>query len=1385
MNDDVTASVRAHVGEDWSIFEWLNGLTEAERRTVLRSHRDAPFTHQADIQIRERVDDALSQLMLLELGLEIGMTQESANLRAIPGLSGLLASSAFVRYLDAYLALSVRFVAKRLEVPYVRSARLNELPVAWPFPPPLPVPARNDADPSMLEFLNLESALEADAEANEAMKFLDDCIRPGPRRAGEALAEREEEPWNEPLQYGLWLRHLSSVADEQRFIRITRGLLKFARAKTEFYLAVERRRENKIPVSRTTWTARHPLTARFGLYDLYFLARLLRAEVSPSAAVTYADGSWLKMLRARAPEVIQVRSNDLADCELVLHAVLDYTCDLVQNSVEISAERLAADAVSRRNTSSSPAVGWRAMYDEELEEIERQRGERRYDLRSASAPAHREAAAPRDAATRPLPPAIPAAGEVGLGDETKGPLKSIWSRRIRTGEHVDDLVGLAFSGGGIRSATFNLGVLQRLQELDLLRQVDYLSTVSGGGYIGAWLLANVRRTRYWLTQPTDWNLSIAHLRRYSNYLSPRSGLMSADTWTMWMSWIRNAVLMQVSGLMWLALLMLVVGIGRLLFNLPSPGQAYSGDVYNGTVAAVLAVLVVLTVSTLWNIGDESKSLSERRVLWGAVLPAWAWAFMTSAILWADREKALPTYSAVLTSQYRPWLVPLALVFVGTWTLSLRSADGRPWWRVALGVIAAVFSTGVMYLAVCAVFWQYGRWNESDTQYEWFAYVFGPSFVLLALTLGVVVMIGMLGRASPDWRREWWTRFGSWTGIYGAGFLAISAATVLGPLLTLYALDGSWGAKVKWGTVLGWIGTVVGGLFAGNGTQPETNGARTWKAQAIRVFARIASLVFIVGAVCLVATFVHVVLVKISPQGAGIEAAAYWMNANAIDRNTYLATAAGVLAIGVFCSWRFELNVFGLNQFYRNRLVRCYLGATRWIPGLRRQHKFTGFDAADDLQLSDLRHVDTDDPPYRGPFPLVNCSLNLGGSSDLTLHTRHSASFVMTPLRCGAERPSMGFAPTRTDRGDFAGGVSLGQAISVSGAAASPNMGYDTSPIVAFLLTMFNVRLAWWFPNPGRRLWLASWLPFSLVYLVRETFGVANENSYFVNVSDGGHFENLGIYELVRRRCHVIIAADAECDEQLAFGSLGRAVRMCETDFGAHIDIDVQSIRRSKDGQTSRAHCAVGLITYANGSRGYLIYLKASITGDEDVDVEQYRAAHPTFPHETTADQFFAEDQFESYRKLGHHIAEMAFRGVAGEPAITGMASKLKNIWTPSSDANSGFVRETEELVSLWDRMRAEPALLPLFRELHGLEITPTAHEPTEQELCVCLELIQLMENAYLELRLDDFWRHPDNQGWVVLLTMWAQSPTFREAWRQYRDVFGIRFGYFCRQRLGL
>ena len=110
----------------------------------------------------------------------------------------------------------------------------------------------------------------------------------------------------------------------------------------------------------------------------------------------------------------------------------------------------------------------------------------------------------------------------------------------------DERIGLAFSGGGIRSATFGLGVLEGLKQRGLLRSIQYLSTVSGGGYIGAWLSASCRRHPTWLDPSADWSQSVAHLRRYSNYLSPKVGFFSADTWSMFTVWIRNTLLVQIT-----------------------------------------------------------------------------------------------------------------------------------------------------------------------------------------------------------------------------------------------------------------------------------------------------------------------------------------------------------------------------------------------------------------------------------------------------------------------------------------------------------------------------------------------------------------------------------------------------------------------------------------------------------------------------------------------------------------------------------------------------------------------------------------------------------------------------------------------------------------------
>ena len=178
--------------------------------------------------------------------------------------------------------------------------------------------------------------------------------------------------------------------------------------------------------------------------------------------------------------------------------------------------------------------------------------------------------------------------------------------------------------------------------------------------------------------------------------------------------------------------------------------------------------------------------------------------------------------------------------------------------------------------------------------------------------------------------------------------------------------------------------------------------------------------------------------------------------------------------------------------------------------------------------------------------------------------------------------------------------------------------------------------------------------------------MADDKSKYLAISDGGHFENLAGYELVKRKCRVILISDAECDPDLQFEGLGTLIRVCEVDFGATITIDVRSIQPAGESLWSASRCAVGTIDYHDGSpSGTLIYFKASMTGSEDTSILQYKATHATFPHESTSDQFYKEDQFESYRRLGNEIAAETFKSIGDETDLVALAGRVTDWWPPA------------------------------------------------------------------------------------------------------------------------
>jgi hypothetical protein len=172
-----------------------------------------------------------------------------------------------------------------------------------------------------------------------------------------------------------------------------------------------------------------------------------------------------------------------------------------------------------------------------------------------------------------------------------------------------------------------------------------------------------------------------------------------------------------------------------------------------------------------------------------------------------------------------------------------------------------------------------------------------------------------------------------------------------------------------------------------------------------------------------------------------------------------------------------------------------------------------------------------------------------------------------------------------------------------------------------------------------------------VPLIEETFGLTTDDRPYVYLSDGGHFENLGIYEMVRRRCRYIISIDAGADPDYGFEDLGNAQRKIAIDLGVPIRFYglTKLKKRPKKGDIGPHHPyhAVGVIDYPTADHrdskpGYILYIKAGYHGVEGPGICSYAIANPTFPHQSTGDQWFSESQFESYRALGFFIADQLF-----------------------------------------------------------------------------------------------------------------------------------------------
>ena len=240
-----------------------------------------------------------------------------------------------------------------------------------------------------------------------------------------------------------------------------------------------------------------------------------------------------------------------------------------------------------------------------------------------------------------------------------------------------------------------------------------------------------------------------------------------------------------------------------------------------------------------------------------------------------------------------------------------------------------------------------------------------------------------------------------------------------------------------------------------------------------------------------------------------------------------------------------------------------------------------------------------------------------------------------------------------------GRLSLGTAVAVSGAAASPNMGArSSSAALAMLLALLNVRLGFWAPTPNQPRWQSPRPRLWPFYLLREFLSQTNDLSLYCYLTDGGHFDNTGLYSLVQRGCRHIVFVDCGADPEPCFSDLGDAIRRCRIDFGADIRLGVENFRppEKEDQQaTPKKHTVVGEIVYSEqhardlgwvdlsepARTGTVVWIKPALLKDDPAEVRQYALENRVFPHQTTADQWFDEAQFESYRRLGETSAEEA------------------------------------------------------------------------------------------------------------------------------------------------
>ncbi len=932
----------------------------------------------------------------------------------------------------------------------------------------------------------------------------------------------------------------------------------------------------------------------------------------------------------------------------------------------------------------------------------------------------------------------------------------------------NELVGLAFSGGGIRSATINLGIAQQLHRRGVLDHVDYLSTVSGGGYTGSSVSTIMRCGAEFPYEHTDGPTESPYLtwiRNHSNYLAT-NGLID---------YVRIAALL----FRGIALNLLVLVPGMLLISLVL-GLYYGGD----------PVPRFLNRGVLHRWQDVGFGWSDAYNL----LP---WALAGAAVFFLAYPVVIKVFKVMTKEQ--------SAETGNESSVKLRDFYERlhAWVFVIVGAVLAIETLPILL-----------HWFHEAKEFDYRELVAGvgagAAVVAVSSAAKVVKALGGVARK-----------------------IAVALVGLLGLLVPLLFIlyVGEALAYAPKGTIID-LSEAPGLILLALWALMTAGGLAS-------LVAKRTSSIALVGIAGLI--------------GAGIGVVILWLLlASGLPAAWFIFILAFV--IWLFCWAGIDVNLTSMHGFYRDRLASAYLvGVDTTLTRKERERLMrepltkidpNKVDIEDDINLPDIcQHAELgegakgcDPPASFAPYHIVNVAHNLQGSSDESIRERDSDFFFFSKYAIGGNHT--GYCSSEHLEWVFPQ-MDLPTAMAISAAAAAPNMGKGTSGSMVAIMTLLNVRLGYWIPNPRRfnewlegkkkkiepgKLW-NRWVwrvrPWALV---KEFFSKLDEKWKWVNLSDGGHLENLATYELLRRRCKYIITGDGEADPAMTFNGLADLMRFARIDMGVEIEIlldDLRLARIDTGGEIGKVldeirvgpknnsyqHAAFGRIHYPaipggpGKETGYLVYLKSSVTGDEDEVINEYRANNPAFPHESTADQFFSEGQFEAYRDLGYHMAASLFDEAdpGGTRRMTFARFKewfedLEADLAPRMAAESLFIELQSELGEIRSELQ-QPEFEEYFYEIHpdlkpsGWS-SPAAADPalqTRRLVYLVGEQLRLMENVFVELNFERprNWRHEGNRGWRNLFESWAEADSFKRIFPESIGMHGPKFREFCQKRLNL